>query len=190
MERIRQILLIGSFLPLCWLAMMGVHELGHVMAAWFTGGTVTKVVVHPLAISRTDVSPNPEPLIVAWAGPLMGVGLPLLAWCCFCWGKLPGAGFVRFFAGFCLIANGAYIGVGSFHRVGDAGDIVRLGSPIWTAWLFGAVGIAAGLALWHGGGRPFGLGDARGQVDSRAVWTSVLLLAVACGLALALSPRL
>ncbi len=65
-------------MPLCWLGMMGVHEVGHVLAGIFTGGTVTKVVVHPLAISRTDIAPNPMPLIVVWAGPLIGVLLPLL----------------------------------------------------------------------------------------------------------------
>src|SRR5208283_5044107 len=29
MKRLHQALLIGAFLPLCWLAMMAVHELGH-----------------------------------------------------------------------------------------------------------------------------------------------------------------
>src|SRR4051812_8876543 len=80
MKRFHQFLLIGSFVPLCWLAMMATHELGHVLAAWLTGGTATKVVLHPLAISRTDVWPNPEPLVVVWSGPLVGVLLPLLLW--------------------------------------------------------------------------------------------------------------
>ncbi len=34
MKRFAQVLLIGTFLPLCWLAMMAVHELGHVLARW------------------------------------------------------------------------------------------------------------------------------------------------------------
>ena len=61
-----------------WIGMQAVHELGHVLAASATGGTVQRVVLHPLTISRTDVSPNPSPLAVAWAGPLVGVILPLL----------------------------------------------------------------------------------------------------------------
>src|SRR5208337_624939 len=73
MNRLHQVLLIGTFLPLCWMAMMAVHELGHVVAAVATGGKVEKVVLHPLMISRTDVSPNPSPLIVVWAGPIVGV---------------------------------------------------------------------------------------------------------------------
>lgn len=76
MKRFAQVLLIGTFLPLCWLGMMAVHELGHVLVVLATGGTITAVVLHPLTISRTDVSINPRPLLVVWAGPLLGVLLP------------------------------------------------------------------------------------------------------------------
>jgi hypothetical protein len=44
MNRLHQVLLIGTFLPLCWLVMMAVHELGHVLAAVATGGMVQGVV--------------------------------------------------------------------------------------------------------------------------------------------------
>jgi hypothetical protein len=80
--------------------MMGVHELGHVVGAWLTGGVVQKVVLHPLAISRTDVEPNPQPLVVVWAGPFVGVLLPLGAGSLFHVGKFRGAYLLRFFAGF------------------------------------------------------------------------------------------
>ena len=75
---------------------------------------------------------------------------------------------VQFFAGFGLIANGAYIGVGSFGKIGDAGDILRHGSPIWSLWLFGAACFPLGLYLWNGLGPHFGLGTAAGKVDHRA----------------------
>jgi hypothetical protein len=42
----------------------------------------------------------------------------------------------RFFAGFCLIANGIYLGVGSFSGVGDAGDLLRYGAPRGTLIAF------------------------------------------------------
>jgi hypothetical protein len=77
MTRLPQILLIVAFLPLCWLAMQAVHELGHFLGAVATGERVERVVLHPLTISRTDVSPNPFPLLVIWAGPVVGVLLPL-----------------------------------------------------------------------------------------------------------------
>lgn len=79
MKRFDQILLIASFVAFSWLVMQTVHELGHVLGARTTGGTVTKVVLHPLALSRTDVSPNPRPLLVVWAGPIVGAVLPLIA---------------------------------------------------------------------------------------------------------------
>jgi hypothetical protein len=69
MRRIDQLVLVGSFLPLCWL------------------GT----------ISRTDLSFNPHPLLVVWAGPVLGVLLPMAG-------------------------------------VGDAGDMLRHGSPAWQLW--------------------------------------------------------
>lgn len=63
-RRADQCLLIATLLPLCWLSMMAVHEGGHFLCARLTNGQVTSVVLHPLAISRTDVMPNPRPLIV------------------------------------------------------------------------------------------------------------------------------
>jgi hypothetical protein len=132
-----------------WFAMQAVHELGHVIAAWLTGGTVQRVVLHPLDISRTDVSPNPRPLAVAWAGPVVGSILPLII-VALIWrktGALPTC--AAFFAGFCLIANGAYIGAGSFGGIGDAGDMLRHGSPRWLLATFGVACMFAGLWIWH-----------------------------------------
>ncbi|MGH7128032.1 MAG: M50 family metallopeptidase, partial [Planctomycetaceae bacterium] len=143
-DRVHQAVLIASLLPLSWLGMMAVHEFGHVLGAWATGGTVTEVVLHPLAISRTDVRPNPRPLIVVWAGPLIGTLLPAAALAAAVLVRLPGAFLLRFFAGFCLIANGAYIGVGSLSGTGDAGVMLRHGSPPWALWLFGLAAVAAG----------------------------------------------
>jgi hypothetical protein len=176
MKRFHQILLIGSLLPLCWVGMMAVHELGHVIGILATGGAVAKVVLHPLAISRTDASINPCPLLVVWAGPLFGVLLPLVLVvianrCKFRWAYL-----LRFFAGFCLIANGCYLGIGSFSGIGDAGDMLKHGSPIWMLWLFGLVSFPLGLYLWHGLGPHFGLGLSKSQVDPRAAYVCLVLL--------------
>ena len=66
MLRFHQILFAASLVALCWFAMMAVHELGHVVGALVTGGSIERMVLYPLAISRTDVSPNPHPAIVVW----------------------------------------------------------------------------------------------------------------------------
>ena len=168
-----QVILIASFIPFCWLAFMATHELGHVIAGLSTGGTITKVVVHPLAISRTDVSPNPNPLITVWAGPIIGVLLPLSAWTAFWKFKIPGDYLARFFAGFCMIANGAYIGIGSFENIGDAGDMMKHGSPIWLLWLFGTITVPFGFLIWHRLGSKFGLGESKGRVDEWAAYVSL-----------------
>lgn len=187
MKHAHQLLLIGTFLPLCWLGMMAVHELGHAIGAVATGGTVERAVLHPLAISRTDVSPNPNPCLVGWAGPLVGVFLPLALLVVFKVGRVSLAYLPQFFAGFCLVANGAYIGVGSFGRIGDAGDMLRHGSPIWLLWLFGAVAVPVGVYLWNGLGPHFRLGTAAGKVDHRAAYFSCALLILTVILEVALS---
>ena len=105
MARFHQLLLVATFLPMCWFAMMAVHELGHIVGASLTGGTVTKVVLHPFTISRTDVSPNPQPLAVAWAGPMVGVLVPLVLLAVFRLANVRWCYLAQFFAGFCLIAN-------------------------------------------------------------------------------------
>lgn len=151
-------ILIASTLLGSWLGMQAVHELGHVGGAWLTGGKVKQVVLHPLTISRTDLAENPMPLAVVWAGPLVGAVLPLILWLVIAAVKMPGSFVLRFFAGFCLIANGLYISLGSFGRIGDCGEMLHHGSAIWQLWLFGLFSVPAGVWLWHGQGAEFGLG--------------------------------
>jgi hypothetical protein len=173
-----QTLLLLSASLSAWLGMQAVHELGHVVGAWLTGGTVERVVLNPLAISRTDVAPNPEPLVVVWAGPMVGVLLPLAVWGISAATGWQGAWAARYFAGFCLLANGLYIGVGSFDGVGDAGDMLRAGSPTWSLWLFGLVVAPPGLALWNGLGKWFGFGREAPHVPaSRAMAAAAVMLA-------------
>lgn len=172
-------MLVAAFLPFCWLAMMASHEVGHVVAALTTGGTVTDVVLHPLAISRTDVAPNPHPLVVVWSGPVIGVLLPLVCWAGFRLTRIREAFLARFFAGFALVANGAYIGIGSFERIGDAGTMLRHGAPLATLWLFGLVTIPAGFLVWNGQAKDFGFGLEAQAVAGRSVIFAGLLLVIA-----------
>lgn len=189
MARLNQIVLILSTLALSWLGMMAVHELGHVAAALATGGTVVRVVLRPLAFSRTDLGRNPHPLLAAWGGGSLGVLVPLLVFAAverlgwrtsFLW---------RFFAGFCLIANGAYLGVGSWDGVGDAGDVLRAGAPRWSLAAFGLATVAAGFYLWHGLGRHFGLGRDAFPIDRMIAFGTLGMLSLAVMLELLFSAR-
>ena len=150
MARINQMLFSISLLALSWLAMMAIHELGHVVGAVITGGTVERVVLHAFAISRTDVAPNPHPAVVVWLGPGIGCMLPLIMFMLVPRRLTVFRIVARFFAGLCLVANGAYIGLGSFNQVGDCGEMLRTGTPLWPMLAFGAVAVALGVYLWHG----------------------------------------
>jgi hypothetical protein len=172
-KRVHQAVLISSTILGSWLGMQAVHESGHVLAGWLTGGRIAKVVLHPLTISRTDLAENPSPLLVVWAGPVLGVLFPLAAWGIAAGLRMPGSYVLRFFAGFCLVANGAYIAGGSFDRVGDCGEMLRRGSSMWHLWLFGAVSVPAGFALWHRQGPHFGLGPAQGHVSTGVAYATL-----------------
>jgi Peptidase M50B-like len=164
------------------------HELGHVLGAWLTGGRVELVVLHPLAISRTDVRPNPRPLVVAWMGPTVGAVLPAMVFLvCRAFSSVP-RDLARFFAGACLMANGLYLGIGTFDEIGDAGELLRHGASLWQLCLFGAVACPLGLWLWSGTGPTFGFGTG-GHVSRSATWV-LLLSSVAVAVVLsAISER-
>jgi hypothetical protein len=178
MQRLPQLVLVICLLATCWLAMQAVHELGHVLGAWYTGGTVAKVVLRPWTISRTELADNPDPVLVAWAGPAIGAALPVALWLVAAILRCPGVYLLRFFAGFCLVANGAYIGGGALDRLGDAGDLRRHGSPLWALFLFAALTVPTGLLLWHRQGCHFGFGGSGGKVEGRAVMACLIVLIV------------
>jgi hypothetical protein len=177
-QRLHQALLITTFIAFSWLAFMVVHEFGHVLTAWLSGGTVSRVVLHPLQISWTALRKNPNPQLVAWGGPILGCLLPLGILGVAVWLRLPGIYLVRFFGGFCIIANGLYLLVDAFEKGGDGGTLLRHGAGQWQLLAFSAIATPSGFWLWHGLGRSFGLGSANGRVDSGAIVCSVCLLTV------------
>lgn len=149
MPRSPKLLFALAALTFSWLAMQAVHECGHVLGAVLTGGGVERVVLHPLTISRTEVAPNPRPGVVVWMGPLVGVLWPLAAA-----GLMPrrwrlARGTALFFAGFCLVANGVYIGAGTLAGLGD-GEVMRsTGTPPWVSVVWGLTAAGGGFLIWH-----------------------------------------
>src|SRR5205823_1645007 len=99
-----------------WIGMLVVHEFGHIITAWLTGGGIIKVSLPLLGFSQTIVWPNPHELLVVWSGPVFGAGMPLIIGAMLKLVTRPMPDLWRFFTGFCLIANGAYIGAGAFIR--------------------------------------------------------------------------
>ena len=184
MDRCFQVLLTCSTAGLSWLLMLVLHESGHALQGWLSGARLAGIHLPLFGISHTEFTVNPHPLLVAWGGAVWGCVLPLailavarrfaakrhlysLAW----------------FAGFCLVANGAYLFGGAMKNGGadDGGLILQLGGARWQLFAFGAATMAAGLYLWTGLGPYFGLGPSRGRVDRKtAVVVAVALIVVAC----------
>lgn len=178
-DRFFQVLLIVSTLYLSWLLFMIVHELGHVLGALVTGAEIERVILGPLSISETVLGENPHPLVVVWAGPIVGALLPLALWGLLQLLKCSRAYLARFLAAFCLVANGAYIGADAFYQNGDGWVMAFFGTPVWVMVLFGAATFAPGFWLWHRQGRHFGLGAARGRAsraDAVAVFIALVVV--------------
>ena len=184
MFQMPRVVLITTMIAASWFLMQGVHESGHVLTGLTTGGKIACVVLHPLTISRTDFQENPNPLLTCWGGPLLGVLLPLLIWAISATMNCRCSAWLRFFAGFCLIANGSYLTVGVKDGIGDAGDLIRHGSSAWMLFLFGAVTIPTGLWLWNGLGKEFGIGSEAAPVTWKAAAVSTLVLLTALTIAI------
>ena len=179
--------LIVVMLAVSVLGMMVVHEFGHVLGAWLAGVKVTKVVLHPLKLSRTDVAVWPRPAMVVWGGFVWGCGFPLVAFGIVKLLRWLGVYLLRFFAGMCLVINGAYLGAGWLGgQTNDSIELVDSGVPRLLLTALGAVMLGAGLWLWHGQGRHFGLGVNRKPTELRVALgvTGVLILLIAVELLL------
>src|SRR5215217_2512868 len=86
-----------------WIAMMAVHEAGHVLHARVSGGVVDRVHIPLLGFSETFYAVNPRPAFVAWGGAVWGSVLPVMLLAML----VPAPRAIRrtaqFFAGFCLV---------------------------------------------------------------------------------------
>ena len=150
----RKLAFFTIYFTICWFGMELIHEMGHVFAAWFSGATVERVVLWP--ISRTDTADVQFPLWVYGSGPVFGAIFPVMVWGISVLFRFKHAYLFRFFAGFCLIANGAYIGC-DFSKIGptDAGLLIQHGAPRFLLILFGLICVPLGLFLWHNQSRFF-----------------------------------
>lgn len=176
--RLFQALLLVSAIGFSWLGMMVVHELGHVLHLWLSGGRVNYVILHPLMLSYTHPAENPHPLFVAWGGAFWGCLLPWLLLIGIRYTVPAYAYLAAFFAGFCLIANGAYLAGDAFLQCGDGRELIGHGTPPWLLVPLGLPLVAFGLWLWNGLGPHFGLSASPGQVDRRVALGTAIALAL------------
>jgi hypothetical protein len=137
-----------------WWTMEAVHESGHVLGCLVSGAHVERVVLWPWTFSETVRSGSRAPLVDTWAGPLFGMVAPIAIWgACRPWLRRGrGTWFADRLAGwvgFCLLANGVYLGTAPIVAAGDTRDLIYLGVPAWVLAVVGGVGCAAGLGWWH-----------------------------------------
>src|SRR5688500_10776408 len=135
----RRLVLVPLAIYAGWLGMMAVHEAGHVLHAWLSGGVVERVHIPLLGFSQTFYAVNPRPHFVTWGGPAWGCAIPLLVLAALLRAPRRLRRVAQVFAGFCLIANGAYLGLGWVEHAGDAGELRRYGTPVWVMVAFGTV---------------------------------------------------
>ncbi len=175
-----------------WYLMLASHESGHIIAALLTGGRIDHVDLSPIGLSQTHLSHNPWPLLVVWAGPVVGILDPLLAWLLAVWMRrrdqtLDVDKLITFIAGLCLIANGVYLGLGWIDLVGDTGEMMRLGTPTFVMISFGVTSTALGLLLWHRLGTGMGLAAITQPNANRLIVWSAGILAFGVALSFVLS---
>ena len=173
LQRIQHFVFIVIFLANAWLLMQLVHECGHVLAAYASGGSVERVVLSPMIISRTDLATNPHPLFVAWSGALFGAVVPVILAALL--RKTSIAYLLWGLAGFCLIANSIYLGAGALEGYGDAGDILRHGGEPWQLIVFALLTAPAGLYAWHRVSTAFGFGEGKGTYNKKHAVASIFL---------------
>jgi hypothetical protein len=166
--------------------MLLVHEFGHAAAAVLTGADIVKITVYPFTFSKTLVNSNYYPTFVISAGPAVGAFLPLLIFFIAKSLRSPGLYLFRFFAGFSLIVNGAYLAFGPLKDYTDAAAIARAGCPPHILTLIGILIFIPGALMIRGLGSYFGLGPSKGNVSKAAAVTSAALLVVTLALELTL----
>lgn len=100
---------ISAFVAWGWLAMMLLHELGHVAAASATGGRIASVELRPGWLSHTLVAPNPCPSVVVWSGLASGWIAPQLTAPLWRIERFAAGPLLRAWAAFCLLGTGSYL---------------------------------------------------------------------------------
>jgi len=101
-----KLLKITFLISVSWCVMVVSHETGHIIGGNCGGGTMIDADIRPWHLPYSIFDPDPHPLITLWSGLLLGVTFPLLL-------AIVGRRHELWFvAGFCMLANGLYIGTG------------------------------------------------------------------------------
>lgn len=100
------------WLGVSWTVMAWTHEGGHIVGGWLMGGHLQYAELRPWLLPYSHFEPDPQPLVTLWAGPIFGAVVPWRI------ALMVPRVHTRFIAGFCLLANGAYLATAAY--AGDA----------------------------------------------------------------------
>lgn len=116
------------------------HESGHIVGGWLSGGTLQEASLAPWGLPHSRFEPDPRPLVTLWAGPVLGVVVPIMVASII---RRPSAWFV---AHFCVLANGVYLALawitGDNHL--DTHRLFAAGCPAWAVAAYCVVTIGVG----------------------------------------------
>ena len=173
-------ILIATWLLFCWLAMQLLHELGHLFVAWWLGVEVVQFHFGLLTISHTMINEAGQSqatlLAITWAGPVVGMALPLVIWGIVALFRFQEAFLARFLAGFCLVANGCYLLCGTTDGYADTGVLLANGAMRWQLIVAGIIGVVPGFLIWNRQGNNFGIGQTPQQIRWQSIAASVICL--------------
>lgn len=88
-----------------WVVMNFAHETGHLIGGWLGGATLRSTELRPWRLAYSLHEPDPHPLLTLWAGPVLGVLMPLVL------AVFSRHRFIWFLSNFCMLANGIYIAI-------------------------------------------------------------------------------
>lgn len=138
--KFRRLSLLGLLLVAAWTVMTFTHELGHLMGGFVGGAKLTSVDLAPWRLPYSIHSPDPYPLLTLWAGPILGVTVPMSL------AAFVRSGWAWLIADFCLLANGCYLALAWLFgdRWLDTARLLDAGThPAWIA-AFCVITIAIG----------------------------------------------
>jgi hypothetical protein len=117
-----------------------VHETGHIVAGWASGGTLREADVAPWSLPHSHFDPDPHPLVTLWGGPVIGALVPLAI------AALVRHGWMWFIAFFCVLANGSYLAIAwvTGERYLDTPRLLHHGAHPATIVAYCVVTIAVG----------------------------------------------
>lgn len=139
-SRSLRIVRFAGLLLASWVVMTLTHESGHILGGWLSGAVLVDFDLWPWHLPYSRFAPDPQPLVTLWAGPVLGVLIPV---------GLAAASrrdWSWFIADFCLLANGSYIAAGwlSEDRFLDTTSLLHQGAHPATIAVYSLLTISFG----------------------------------------------